>query len=135
VFVNTNKHKPGYVKRGQSVRFATPTADTGTIGSSLVDAFAAVYNPREFYHRANIFLYDFVPERAVQTDLFGTVNTANTDKERSRMQAIDAVNLRFGKDHVRYAAEELSNRWEPKRALRSPRYTSNWDELPLAYPE
>ena len=133
VFINTNRHKPGYITRGKAVHFTTPTADTGTVCSTLVTAFASVYNSHEFYHRANIFLYDFVPERAIQTDLFGDVNTTTTDRERRRMQAIDIVNARFGKDHVRYAAEDLSNRWQPKHALRSPRYTSKWEELPHVY--
>jgi DNA polymerase V len=133
VFVNTNRHKPGYVSRGQTVHFAAPTADTGLLCGALVHAFEEVFNPRERYHRANIFLNDFVPETALQTDLFGAVNPARADKSRSRMQTSDTINARFGQNHLRYAAENLSERWRPRRALSSPRYVSNWDELPNVF--
>ena len=32
----------------------------------------------------------------------------------------------------RYAAEDLSDAWQPKHGSRSPRYTTDWDELPVA---
>jgi len=48
------------------------------------------------------------------------------------MQAVDTINERFGRGHIRYATENLSARWEPKRVLRSPRYISEWGELPEA---
>jgi hypothetical protein len=31
---------------------------------------------------------------------------------------------------VRYAAEDLSQAWEPKHVYRSPRFTTQWQELP-----
>jgi DNA polymerase V len=60
------------------------------------------------------------------------MDPASSDREQQRMQALDAINTRYGKGHLRYAAEDLSRRWEPKRRLNSPRYTSAWDELPQA---
>lgn len=130
VVLSTNRHKPGFVRHGRAVAFTTPTADTGVLASRLVEALASSYNPRASYHRADVFLHNLVPEHSLQTDLLGSADLTASAREQRRMWAFDEVNRRFGKDHIRYAAEDLSRRWQPKHQLRGPRYTSSWDELP-----
>jgi DNA polymerase V len=51
---------------------------------------------------------------------------------QSRLETFDAINERFGARTVRYAAEDLSEAWQPRRGSRSPRYTTDWQELPVA---
>jgi len=77
-------------------------------------------------------LYDLVPEMALQTDLLGGVSPGRHDQAVARMQAVDHINTRYGRGKIYYAAEDLSKNWQPKRQTRSPRYVSNWDELPEA---
>jgi DNA polymerase V len=48
------------------------------------------------------------------------------------MKAVDQINAQYGKDRIHYAAEDLSKSWQPKHEIRSPRYVSNWEELPVA---
>ncbi|HEY4160737.1 MAG TPA: Y-family DNA polymerase [Candidatus Saccharimonadales bacterium] len=130
VSLRTNRHKPGYQCLSRTVRFYTPTADTGTITSQLARLLAANFNPRLTYHKADVLLHDFVPEDSLQTDLFNTVDVAASGRSRQKMQAVDTINRKHGKDTVQFAAEHLSQAWQPKRRLMSPRYTSAWDELP-----
>ncbi len=131
IFVTTDKHKPGYQRWGQEVRFDIPTADTGILASTLVGALQEIYRPQVAYHRAGVMLYDFVPDSQLQTDIFGKVDIKLHDGGRARMEAMDAVNQRFGKRKLMFAAEELAAKWQPKHNLRSPRYVSHWDELPV----
>jgi DNA polymerase V len=130
VTLSTNRHKPGYQQTREEVRFYTPTADTGSITSQLVRMLAGSYNPRLAYHRADVLLYDFVPESGLQTDLLGTVDLGANTRSRARMQALDGINLRHGKGTIKFAAETLSGAWQPRKQLASPRYTSHWDDLP-----
>lgn len=132
VILQTNRNKPGYQRPSKSISFLTPTADTGTLCGSLVAALEEIYSSRQSYHKADVLLYDFVPQTALQTDLFGNVQTGVHDREQARMTAIDHLNDRFGKGHIIYAAERLSQAWRPRHNLGSPRYTSAWDELPEA---
>jgi len=131
VILSTNRNKPGYRRVSQSVRFTTPTADTGTLCAELIQALEHGFNDRLSYHKADVMLYDLIPAGAIQADLFGHVDTAQADRSQRRMQAFDAINERFGNGHISYAAEELSQRWRPRRHLASPRYTSDWSELPI----
>jgi DNA polymerase V len=129
----TNRHKPGYQRIRYPVHFITPTADTGLITASLVEGLEQLFNSATSYHRADVLLYDLAPANQLQTDLLGYVDIQAATASQKRMQALDAINSRYGKDKLRFAAEDLSKRWQPRHRLRSPRYTSNWDELPVAH--
>jgi len=39
----------------------------------------------------------------------------------------------MGKGRIYYAAEDLGKSWQPKQQIRSPRYVSDWAELPSAH--
>lgn len=129
----TSRHKPGYRRWTPEIKLNQPTNDTGHIISLLVDKLHDIFNPSQQYHRLCVYLYDLLPDHALQTDLLGTISTTAHDKAAARMHAIDAINSRHGKGRVRYAAEDLAKAWQPKHHIRSPRYVSQWDELPKAH--
>lgn len=130
VTLHTNRHKPGYQRVSQTVRFYTPTADTGIITSQLVRLLASTFNPRLEYHKADVLLHDFIPESGLQTDLLGVVDLNTDSRSNQKMRVVDAINRKHGKGTMQFAAEHLSQAWQPRRRLVSPRYTSVWAELP-----
>ncbi|HEX5744039.1 MAG TPA: Y-family DNA polymerase [Candidatus Saccharimonadales bacterium] len=131
--LSTDRHKPGYRRQQYGVRFNAPTADTGLISSELIKAARAGFNPAARYHRANVLLYDLVPDHTFQADLWGDSDPSASRAAQDRLQALDSINDRYGKRTLRYAAEDLSQAWHPRQRLRSPRYTTEWDELPVLY--
>jgi DNA polymerase V len=131
--LSTDRHKPGYRRQQYVIRFSAPTADTGHITAELVAAAQASFSSGTWYHRANVLLYDLTGEQKLQPDLFGEVNLTDIEMGRSRLQALDAINRQYGKRTVYYAAEDLSQAWQPRQQLRSPRYTTNWEELPVVH--
>jgi len=131
IFLATNKHKLGYRRWSSELKFAMPTADTGHLTGALVNALGQIYAPQAAYYRAGVMFYDFVPMDALQTDISGEIDVNQHIRSASRMQVIDDVNERYGKRSLHYAAEDLGNNWQPRRTLVSPRYTTQWDELPL----
>jgi DNA polymerase V len=133
LYLSTNRHKPGYQRVNRLINFAVPTADTGILTSQLVEAAEASFNPHLYYHRANVLLYDLVSERGLQTDLFNNSGLSQAAISQTRLQAHDAINARYGRRTIHYAAEDLSAAWQPKHHHRSPRYTTAWPELPTTY--
>lgn len=134
LFLTTNKHKPGYQRWSREVSFATPTADTAAIAHSLICELRAIYHPRARYHRAGVLLYDFAPGDQLQVDLMGETDIAGHQRSQQRLKAVDGLNDRFGRNTVRFAAELQGATWQPKHNLRSPRYTTVWQELPHCRP-
>lgn len=132
-FTNTNRHKPGYRRWVRELSLHQPTNDSGEIISSLVQELGEVFSNRQQYHRLGVFLYDLVPERALQTDILQTVSPDRHDRQTARMQALDLITKKYGKSKLYYAAEDLGKSWQPKHQIRSPRYLSDWDELPEAH--
>lgn len=133
LFTMTNRHKPGFRRWSREIMLDTPTNDSGEIIARLVQELSSFYSNRQAYHRLGVFLYDFVPASALQTDLLGFVDTPTHDKSKARMKALDAINTRHGKGKIYFAAEDLSKVWQPKHNIRSPRYVSRWSELPVAH--
>ena len=133
-FIATNRHKPGYKMTSQEITLPHPTADTGYITELLLQKMAAAFNPRAEYHRAGVWLKDFIPEHALQTDLLGSLDPKSYDRGARRMHALDSINKRYGKHSAFYASENLGNSWQPKRNIQTPRYTTQWQELPKVTP-
>lgn len=132
LFVDTNKNKPGFRRWNRALHLDMPTNDSGFIISQLVNELSEFYSNKQSYHRLGVYMDSFVPEDALQIDLLGLVDAGQHDRNQSRMQALDSINAKWGKGKIRFAAEDLSKSWQPKHQIRSPRYVSNWDELPKA---
>ncbi|WFS64386.1 DUF4113 domain-containing protein [Pseudodesulfovibrio thermohalotolerans] len=45
------------------------------------------------------------------------------------MRAVDDVNTRWERDTVSFAASGIKQKWRMKREMRSPRYTTVWEEI------
>lgn len=133
ISISTNRNKPGYQRQDIWLTFDTPTADTGLIAATAIAELDKVFNRAASYHRANVLLVDLVSQGSLQTDLLGYVDTTQNERSQRRLAAVDHIADRYGKQRIGYAAEKLSAKWQPKRQLRSPRYTTSWDELPLAH--
>lgn len=134
VILQTNRLKPGYRRLSEAVRFYTPTSDTGIITSQLIQMLSHTFNTHLLYHKADVLLYDFVPADNLQTDLFGAVDLGTHSRSVAKMRAFDSINLDHGRGTIKFAAENLSQLWQPRKKLSSPRYTSAWDELPEVRP-
>ncbi len=130
LFVTTSRFKPNYRSWNVELKFEQPTADSGQLAEALVNALSKIYEKGAPYHRAGVMLYDFAPADFLQSDLLGHIDVEAHDKSMGRMLALDALNKRYGKNTLCFAAEKLAKSWQPKHQLRSPRYQSNWDELP-----
>lgn len=131
LFLMTNRHKPGFKAWNREVVFRVPSADSGQIMQSMVGVLKEIYQPNFAYHRAGVWLYDFSAAGLVQSDLFGELKVSEDNRSVSRMKTVDGLNKRYGRRTMRFAAEDLARNWQPKQQLRSPHYTSNWDDLPV----
>lgn len=129
IFLDTNKHKPGFRRWTREHIYTTPTADTGQMIHDACRLLRDAYQPQQAYHRAGAFLYDFTDQQ-LQTDLLGYVQPKQHVRDQARMQALDTLNERFGKHAVYYASEDLATSWQPQQRMRSPRYTTRLSEIP-----
>jgi DNA polymerase V len=130
LFLTTNRKKPNYQTWSHEIALPQPTADPGTLISLLTTQLGRIHQQAIPYHRAGVWLGNFIPTTSFQPDLFGTRSPYLHDKSLQRMAAIDAINEQFGKGTVTYATTKLGDTWQPIRQNASPAYTTAWSELP-----
>lgn len=70
------------------------------------------------------------PKESVQATLFD--DPASQAKSFNMMSVMDAINRKMGQGSLTIAALGVSQRWAMRRELKSPSYTTNWDQLPVA---
>jgi len=77
------------------------------------------------YKKAGVILSGIVPRNSVQGSLFDEPNPKTTQL----MKMIDNVNFAMRNDVLKFAASGTSRNWKMRQELRSPRYTTRWEEL------
>jgi DNA polymerase V len=90
-----------------------------------------IYQSGYGYKKAGVMLYDIHPRRPHQESLFGRGRREDEDL----MEAVGQINREHEKESIGLAAAGLKgeSEWTMKRQKRSPRYTTRWDELPVAH--
>ena len=104
----------------------TATAVTNELIKPAMELVKQLFRKNVYYKKAGVMLSGLVPNDAVQANIF-TPNA--TDGSRTLMDAIDNVNFSMRNDVVKFAASGTTRNWKMRQELRSPRYTSRWDEL------
>lgn len=112
-----------------TVGFAAPTSATPDILSAVRPAVGRLYVPGKRYRRAGVLLCGL--ERAGQAlDLF---RGDPAKRPPAKLSAVaDAINARFGRGTVFFAAEGTERKWKMKREMLSGCPTTRWADLPVA---
>ena len=114
--------------------FAAPraaTAHTGELITAARQALETIFRPGHRYKKAGVILLGLEPVGRRQLSLLDASPEADARGGRL-MAALDAVNAKWGKGALVPAACGIDKPWAMRQARRSPRYTTVWDELPVA---
>lgn len=116
-------------KYAKSLYFMSPSADTSYITKIAKQLLKELYISGLQYKKAGIMLLDCKESSSIQRSFF-----EENDEERGDelMSLMDKTNARFGKATLHFAAEgtkSSKSTWQMKRELKSPSYSSYWDDL------
>lgn len=113
-------------RRSHSILLPEPTSHTPTLTKYAFACMADLFKPGYRYKQAGVFLSGLIEADASQFDLFSSRDHL---RESALMQALDAVNHRFGRGKIKMGAEGSDPKWTMKQEWRSNKYTTRWDEL------
>ena len=133
VFYHTSEHDDGPQRSASTVvTLPEATNDTLVLVRAATRGARRVWRDGFRYSKAGLITTDLVPLAASQRAMPGL---GQFDRERGAalMAAVDSCNARFGRGAVVPAAAGFapSRRWSTKFEMRSPRYLSRLDELPV----
>lgn len=104
----------------------TATSITQELIKPAIGLVDKLYERGKEYKKAGVMLSGLVADESIQGNLFLS-ETKNC--ERRLMDAIDNVNFSQRDDVLKFAASGTTRDWKMRQELRSPRYTTRWDEL------
>lgn len=131
VFVVTNEYKEGQYQYNPQTNdthiiLPTPTSHTNELIKYAVPLVEKLYRKGPKYLKAGVMLGGIVPDTSLQGNLFVT-ETRNC--ERKLMDMIDNINFSQRDDVLKFAASGTKRNWKMRQEMRSPRYTTRWNEL------
>jgi DNA polymerase V len=132
VFITTKRFgDPPHYSNGVAGSLSEHTARASAFVKASRRLLGPIYRSGYGYKKAGVCLYDIRPSRPHQESLFGQGRREDEDL----MEAVDHVNREHGKGAIGLAAAGLKGErdWTMKRQKQSPRYTTRWDELPVAH--
>ncbi len=131
VFITTKTYgPPPHYTNEASATLDEHTAAAAPFVRSSRQLLEAIYREGPVYRKAGVRLHAIRPRRPHQGSLFGR----STQDDEALMEAVDQINRTMGRGTIGVAAAGLPDDrdWTMTRDHTSPRYTTRWDELPVA---
>lgn len=131
VFVVPRQPKTeGHFRHGPTVSSYTvldiATSATNELIKPAMALVEKIFEKGQLYKKAGVLLSGLVPDETIQANLFAEEKYNN---KRLLMSMLDNVNFAMRDDMVKFAASGTKRDWKMRMELRSPRYTTRWDEL------
>jgi DNA polymerase V len=111
---------------GTYTRLPVATSSTHELIKPAVELVDKIFVHGTIYKKAGVMLSGLVPDETIQGNLF---TEEKHNGKRLLMSAIDNVNFAMRDDIIKFAASGTKRNWKMRMEMRSPRYTSRWDEL------
>jgi DNA polymerase V len=130
VFLATNPFQEGpQYRNAYTSVLPIATDSTPELIQAALGSIRSLYRQGYHYKKAGVLLTGLVAARDAQADLFDL-----RDRTRSHrlMTALDAINHRWGAGTLHYASNGITQAWNTRFHRRSPAYTTQWNQLPVA---
>ncbi|WP_130472131.1 Y-family DNA polymerase [Candidatus Magnetaquicoccus inordinatus] len=133
LFIRTNPFREQDRQYAQGITIALPAASNDELLFTRLARLALprIYRPGYAYYKAGVQLLAIEAAEKQQADLFSVAQTRQ--RSQALMHTLDQLRQRFGAGIIRSAAENPTPYWQSRANNRSPRYTSRWEELPVAH--
>lgn len=135
VFYHTSRFSTGKPQHAASrtVKLTPMTSDARDLVRAARACVEASWPQRGgpyAFAKSGVLLDDLLPEADRPRTLFDAADGSEA-RSRAVMQALDAVNARFGKKTMVLGSEGTSRAWAMRAEHRSPRYTTRISDLPV----
>ena len=129
VFFETSRFNGPYYAPSKVMELPRATNYTPDIAAATLKAIRQMFRPGFRYRKGGVMLMELSAANGRQLDLLSPRNEPEQDE---LMKALDRVNAKYGANTLFFAATGIKKEWQMMRKMKSPHYTTNWDELPLA---
>jgi DNA polymerase V len=114
------------------VLLSLPTDRDSDLIRAAITGLEKIYRSDLTYSKSGVILSDLSRADARQIDIFVN-NDHEPDRQDKLSGVIDHLNTHWGYGTIQYAATGTQKKWRSRAVLRSPNYTTSWEECPVAY--
>jgi DNA polymerase V len=129
VWFETSRHNGPFYCGSRVQGLPRMTNYTPDILKATLAATRKIFRKGLRYRKGGVMVLELVPAATRQFDM---LLPRNEEKQESVMAALDKVNRKYGDNTLFYAATGIRREWKMLRQMKSPHYTTQWEELPLA---
>ena len=114
----------------KTIALNEPTNLTGILIKYATFCLRKIFKPGFAYRRAGVMFTQLIPEHQIQKSIF---DKSNPEKLKKVQQAMDHINAITSRNKVQFACQGIEKKWTTKRDQLSKRFTTAFDEFPVAY--
>ena len=103
-----------------------PSNDVRELCDTAQQLLQAIYRQDQSYSKAEVLLLDLCQPGEFSDDLF---KPRQSNASQKTMQVLDQINARWGRDTLRPARVPQQAEWSMRREMKSPSYTTRFDQL------
>ena len=135
VFAHTSPFRPGpRWAKSLVVPLRRPTADTARITEAAILGMRLIYEPGYDLAKAGVMLMDLCDAGTLQGEL--DLDDDDAGRDRGPLMAVmDKLNGRWGKATIQPGGVGIATMrrdWAMRQARRTPHYTTDWHQVPIA---
>ena len=129
VFIETNRFSNGpQYAPSRSVELSPATNNTKHIVSAATKGLKEIYREGFKFKKAGVMLIDLVDADHAPQSLFDQ----HDPKDDKLIEAFDQINRQQGPGAINFGNAGQASGWHSVSAHKSPRYTTEWDAIPVA---
>ncbi|MDG0964037.1 MAG: Y-family DNA polymerase [Opitutales bacterium] len=130
VFIKTNRFREDQEQyaNARTLAFDEPTDDLIRVVKNAKSLLRSIYRKGYAYKKAGVLLIDLIPKGAQQGLLF---EEHGNPRRKEFVDAVEEVASQYGQSCAFLGAQGVKQKWSMRREMRTPRYTTSWDEIPV----
>ena len=130
VFVVINDYQDVYEYKpetfGLSIKLPVASSLTNLLIKHALPLVEKLFRKGSKFLKAGIILDGLVPDNCIQSNLF---ESPPASSNQVLMNTLDNINSSMKDEAVKFASSGINREWKMRQEMRSPRYTSRWEEL------
>jgi len=129
VFIHTNGYRKDLPQYGRNIviKLPYPTNSSLDLIKHTEQGLKTIFQKGYHYKKAGVIVMGLTPDNQKQYTLFSTENA----KHPNIMAVVDRLNVSYGNNKIKFAAQSLGRQWKMKQEKLSPRYTTCINEVIL----
>lgn len=129
VYFETSRFSGPFYAPSKVMNLHRETNYTPDIVTATLNATRQIFRKGFRYRKGGIMLMGLSSAKERQFDM---LSPRNEVQQEHLMKALDGVNKKYGTNSLFFAASGIRREWKMMREMKSPHYTTNWQELPRA---